>query len=251
MSPLTPVRRMTIRTAAAVFATAALAAGAQVTAASAHAATSAASGNVGGSAATANPYSPAYQHPYREGVVPTVQRLGQMRNWTAKQPARASARNLRYGGGIDGIGVTTGHEKVYLVFYGSQWGTQSTNASGDVTLSGDTRGEAPYVQELMKGLGTNNELWSGVMTQYCDGVAAGAQSCPASNTEHVAYPSGGVLAGVWVDESAASPAQATASQLGTEAVNAAAHFGNTTAAANRDAQYDILSPTGTHPDGFG
>jgi hypothetical protein len=250
MSPLTPVRRMTIRTAAAVFATAALAAGAQVTAASANAATSAASGNVSGSAATANPYSPAYQHPYREGVVPTVQRLGQMRNWAANQPARASARNLRYGGGIDGIGVTTGHEKVYLVFYGSQWGTQSTNASGDVTLSGDRNGEAPYVQELMKGLGTNGELWSGVMTQYCDGVAVGAQTCPSTNTEHVAYPTGGALAGVWVDESAASPSQATGHQLGVEAVNAAAHFGNTTAASNRDAQYVVISPTGTHPDGF-
>ena len=250
MSPLTPVRRMTIRTAAAVFATAALAAGAQVTAASAQAATSAASGTVSGSAAAANPYSPAYQHPYREGVVPTVQRLGQMRNWAAHQPARASTRNLRYGGGIDGIGVTTGHEKVYLVFYGSQWGTQGTNASGDVTLSRDTSGEAPYVQELMKGIGTNGELWSGVMTQYCDGVAVRAQTCPSTNTEHVAYPTGGAFAGVWVDESTASPSQATGHQLGVEAVNAAAHFGNTTAAANRDAQYVVISPTGTHPDGF-
>ena len=249
MNPLTPVRRMTIRTAAAVFATAALAAGAQVAAASAHAATLAASGNISGSPA-ANPYSPAYQHPYRGGVVPTVQRLGQMRHWAAHQPQRASARNLRYGGGIDGIGVTTGHEKVYLVFYGSQWGTQSTNASGDVTLSGDPNGVAPYVQELMKGIGTNGELWSGVMTQYCDGVAVRAQTCPSTNTEHVAYPTGGALAGVWVDESAASPSQATGHQLGVEAVNAAAHFGNTTAASNRDAQYVVISPTGTHPDGF-
>jgi serine protease len=241
---------MTIRTAAAVFATAALAAGAQVTAASAHAATSASSGNASGPAA-ANPYSPAYQHPYREGVVPTVQGLSQMRHWAANQPqARASTRNLRYGGGIDGIGVTTGHEKVYLVFYGSQWGTQSTNASGDVTLSGDPSGQAPYVQELMKGLGTNGELWSGVMTQYCDGVAVRAQTCPSTNTEHVAYPTGGALAGVWVDESAASPSQATGHQLGVEAVNAAAHFGNTTAASNRDAQYVVISPTGTHPDGY-
>jgi serine protease len=206
-----------------------------------------------GPPATPNPYSPAYHHPYRQGVIPTRPQLAKMRTWARNHPgaaAAASPNDLNYGGGVDGIGVTTGQEKVYLVFYGSQWGTQSTNASGDVTLSGDPSGEAPYLQELFKGLGTNGELWSGVMTQYCDGVAAGAQSCPASNTEHVAYPSGGVLAGVWVDESAASPAQATPFQLGTEAVNAAAHFGNTTAAANRDAQYDIISPTGTHPDGF-
>src|ERR1700737_4353758 len=117
------------------------------------------------------------------------------------------------------------------VFYGSQWGPQGTDANGNVTLSGDPSGEAPYLQQLMKGLGTGGELWSGVMTQYCDGVAVGAQSCPAGNTQHVAYPTGGALAGVWVDESTASPGSATGHQLGVEAVNAAGHFGNTTAAA--------------------
>jgi len=176
-----------------------------------------------------------------------------MKQWAAQHHAapQASANDLNYGGGIDGIGVTSGHEKVYLVFYGSQWGTQGTNSSGNVTLSGDPSGEAPYVEAFMKGLGTINETWSGVMTQYCDGVAAGAQSCPASNTEHVAYPSGGALADVWADESTRSPRAASAYRLGVEAVRAAAHFGNTTPAANRDAQYVIVSPTGTRPDGFG
>lgn len=61
------------------------------------------------------------------------------------------ADDLNYGGGIDGIGVTTGHEKVYLVFYGSQWGTQGTNSRGDVTLSGDPSGEAPYAQHRQAG----------------------------------------------------------------------------------------------------
>jgi serine protease len=198
-----------------------------------------------------NPYSPAYHHPYRHGVVPTIPRQRLMKRWARNHPMNASANDLSYGGGIDGIGVTTGHEKVYMVFYGSQWGTQSTNANGDVTLSGDPSGQAPYQQELYKGLGTGGELWSGVMTQYCDGVAVGAQSCPASNTQHVAYPTGGgALAGVWVDESTASPNQATGHQLGVEAVNAAAHFGNTTAASNRDAQYIIVSPHNTHPDGY-
>jgi putative Ig domain-containing protein len=204
-----------------------------------------------GAQAVSNPYSPTYSHPYRHGVIPTVAQLAKMRQWAAGHPRGAlSANDLNYGGGIDGIGVTTGAEQVYLVFYGSQWGTQGTDANGNVTLSGDPSGAAPYLQQLFKGLGGGGELWSGVMTQYCDGVTAGSQSCPASNNEHVAYPTGGALAGVWVDESTASPSQATAFQLGTEAVNAAAHFGNTTAAANRDAQYVILSPTGTHPDGF-
>ena len=239
-------RRWAARGGTATVAAIALAGGMQ-------AATGGAQASAAGRPTPANPYSPAYHHLYRQGVIPTRPQLAKMRTWARNHPAAAAAaspNNLNYGGGIDGIGVTTGQEKVYLVFSGSQWGTQSTNASGDVTLSVDPSGQAPYLQELFKGLGTNGELWSGVMTQYCDGVAAGAQSCPASNTQHVAYPSGRVLAGVWVDDSAAAPAQATPSQLGTEAVNAAAHFGNTTAAANRDAQYDIISPTGTHPDGF-
>src|SRR5579863_2150061 len=239
----TPIRRLVA--GGTVFAAVALVAGMQA-GASAQAA-------VGSHPTVKNPYSPAYNHPYRHGVTPTISRLKEMRAWAHNHPGvvpAASANDLNYGGGIDGIGVTTGHEKVYLVFYGSQWGTQGTNSNGDVTLSGDPSGLAPYLQEFMKGLGTGNELWSGVMTQYCDGVATGAQTCPASNTEHVAYPTGGALAGVWVDESTASPQTATGHQLGVEAVNAAAHFGNTTAALNRDAQYVIISPTGTDPDNY-
>jgi serine protease len=240
-----PIRKWAASGGTAAFTAVALAAGMQA------AATGAQASLIAGHGVT-NPYSPAYHHAYRHGVVPTISRLKTMREWAKHHPGvqAASANDLNYGGGIDGIGVTTGHEKVYLVFYGSQWGSQGTNSSGDVTLSGDPSGEAPYLQELMKGLGTNNELWSGVMTQYCDGVAAGAQSCPASNTEHVAYPGGGALAGVWVDESTASPTTASGHQLGVEAVSAAAHFGNTTAASNRDAQYVIASPTGTNPDNW-
>jgi serine protease len=197
--------------------------------------------------ATSDPYSPAYHHAYRQGVVPTRGRLAKMRQWARTH--RAAANDLNYGGGVDGIGVTTGSEKVYLVFWGSQWGGQGTDGNGNVTLSGDPSGEAPYLQQLFKGLGTGGELWSGVMTQYCEGIAAGSQSCPAGNTAHVAYPSS-PLAGVWVDGSSAAPGQATEAQLGNEAVSAAGHFGNTTAAANRDSQYVILSPTGTNPDGF-
>ena len=201
----------------------------------------------------ADPYAPTHHHKYRHGAVPTIARMAKMRAWALAHPSVNPALNssaLSYGGGVDGIGVTTGAEKVYLVFYGSQWGTQGTNGQGNITLSGDPSGVAPYLQSLFKGLGTGNELWSGVMTQYCQGVAAGTQTCPAGNTSHVGYPTGGSLAGVWVDESAASPAAATPAQLGTEAVKAASHFGNTTAAQNRSAQYDIISPHGTNPDKY-
>ena len=200
-----------------------------------------------------DPYSPAYRHAYRQGVVPLIGRLARMRAWKGHRVTGARAvvgTQLRYGGGIGGIGVTTGHEKVYLVFWGSQWGTKGRDPRGNLTLSGDPSGAAPYLQELFKGLGTGGETWSGVPTQYCQGVSAGATSCPASNGQHVAYPAGGALAGVWADESGAEPNQATGHQIGAEAVRAAAHFGNTTASSDRNAQYLILSPTGTHPDGF-
>lgn len=202
---------------------------------------------------TDNPYAPNYQHPYRYGAVPTRARLAQMRTYTAAHAraatATASSDPLTFGGQVDGIGVTTGHERVYLVFWGTQWGTQGSDSNGDATFTGDGLGGAPRLQEMFKGLGTGGELWSGVMTQYCEGVASGSTSCPASSA-HVGYPAGGALAGVWADPSAPAPAQATGNQIGSEAVKAAGHFGNTTAASNRNVQYVILSPTGTHPDGF-
>jgi hypothetical protein len=247
MNPHLPKPRLARRSAVAAFAVVVAAGGMAVAASGAYA-----SAGQPAAAPVTNPYSPAYGHAYRHGVTPTISQYQKMKQWSKTHPAAAaaSANDLNYGGGIDGIGVTTGHEKVYLVFYGSQWGTQSTNSNGDVTLSGDPSGVAPYDQEFIKGLGTGNELWSGVMTQYCEGVAAGTQICPAGNTSHVAYPTGGALAGVWVDESTASPSAASGHQLGVEAVNAATHFGNTTAASNRDAQYVILSPHGTNPDNY-
>jgi hypothetical protein len=217
------------------------------------AATASAAPSAGHPGQVRNQASPAYQHTYRHGLVPTRATAAKMAAWAQAHPqpaAAASANDLNYGGGIDGIGVTTGAEKVYLVFYGSQWGTQGTNSAGNVTLSGDTSGIAPDLQAFFKGLGTNSELWSGVMTQYCQGVAAGTQICPAGNTQHVGYPTGGALAGVWVDESTSSPATASGHQLGVEAVSAASHFGNTTAALNRNAQYVIVSPKGTNPDNY-
>src|SRR2546430_3361420 len=198
-----------------------------------------------------NPYAPSYRHLYRGGAVPTRVAAARMAGWARQHPGAvtaspaatnpveaSSANNVRYGDGNDGIGVTTGDERVYLVFFGSQWGTQGTNSNGDVTLSGDPSGEAPYLQEMFKGLGAGGEQGSGVMTHDCEGVSAGAQTCPAT-APHVAYPHGGALAaeGVWVDESAASPNQATGHQLAQEAADAATHLRNTTAASHRDASY--------------
>ncbi|HET6873911.1 MAG TPA: hypothetical protein VFH70_03990 [Acidimicrobiales bacterium] len=198
---------------------------------------------------TTNPYSPAYGHSYRHGVVPSRGQQQKMQKYAAG--AATSPKTLSFAGGIDGIGVTSGTPKIYLVFWGSQWGTETTASNGNYTFSHDPNGGAPYIQNLFKGLGTGGELWSGTMTQYCDGsaVAYGATSCP-SGAPLVGYPTGGAFAGVWYDNSAPTPVPSSGHQLATEAVAAAAHFGNTTAASNRYAQYDILSPTGANPDSY-
>ena len=197
------------------------------------------------SGAGANPYAPWHDHAYRHGAVPTREAAQRMRAWEASMRVRGAAAVsptiLAFGGGIDGIGVTSGVPRVYLVFYGSQW-----------TSGADPQAAAGYLQNLFKGIGTGGELWSGTMTQYCDGPAVpkGATSCNPGTTPHVGYPSPGALVAVWFDNAAAASAAATPTQLAQEAIKAAAHFGNTTAAANRYAQYMIVSPSGTHPDGF-
>jgi serine protease len=218
---------------------------------------SAAVGAPAAMAASGSASSPLTGHPYRHGMV--LLRPG--RNHLGSNPsprgnggrhgagrAGTSSQDLNFGGAIDGVGVTTGAPKVYLVFWGSQWGTPGTNSSGNATFSGDPVGMAPDLQAFFKGLG-NGETWSGVMTQYCEGVVAGTQSCPAS-ASHVGYPNGGALAGVWADESGAAPGAASGHQLAVEAVNAANHFGITNTAANRNVQYVIVSPTGTNPDNY-
>jgi serine protease len=183
----------------------------------------------------------------RAGVMPTIGRLQTVRT-CAGSPQTSDL--MFFHGGNDGIGVTSGTPKVYLVFWGSQWGTPGTDKSGNLTFSNDYDAGAPYIQNLMKGLGTGGETWSGTMTQYCDGplVAVGATSCPAG-APRVGYPDGSALAGVWYDNSAEPPA-ATFSEIDAEAVSAAAHFGNSTAASNRYAQYVVLSAPGLDPDNY-
>ncbi|MEZ0028414.1 hypothetical protein P3T36_005684 [Kitasatospora sp. MAP12-15] len=155
---------------------------------------------------------------------------------------------LTYKGSQDSTGVVIGAPKVYLVVWGSQWGTPSTNSTGDTVLSHDADQAVPYQQDFFKGLGSSGDGWSAVLTQYCEGIASGSMQCP-SNAAHIPYPApGSVLAGVWVDNAAPAPQSANEPQLGAEALAAAQHFGNTTAAQNRNVQYVIDSPQGTDPD---
>ncbi|MEY9862239.1 hypothetical protein ABH935_007884 [Catenulispora sp. GAS73] len=134
-------------------------------------------------------------------------------------------------------GVVSPNPQVYLVFWGSQW-------------SSDPAGVATDMQAMFKGLYGSSDTWGTILTQYCENAAAGTVTCPAGAT-FVAHPASSPLAGVWFDNASAQPNRSSKSQLAAEAGKAAAHFGNTTQTPNLNAQYVIVSPTGTHPDGFG
>ncbi len=155
-----------------------------------------------------------------------------------------------YGGTTDGtqkIGVEV-HPKVYLVFWGAQWGTPSTSGN-DLTFTVDPLNAAPYVQDFLRGLYGSADTWSTSTTQYCQGIAKGATTCPSTAT-FVQHATSSPLAGVWADVGSPAPVEATAQQLGQEADRAAVHFGNTTPASNQSVQYVIASATQMHPDGF-
>ncbi len=133
-------------------------------------------------------------------------------------------------------GAVSPTPKVYLVFWGKQW-------------SSDKAGVATDLQNLFKGLYGGKDTWGTILDQYCEGLAAGTTSCGSSGT-HVTHPSSSLLGGAWFDNAANEPSNATAAQIASEATKAAAHFGNTTQTPNYNAQYVIVSATGTHPDGF-
>jgi serine protease len=146
-----------------------------------------------------------------------------------------AGNNLAYHGGTGGVGVETGADKVYLIYWGSQW------------TNNDPSGEAAIQQSFFTHVGGSS--WNNSVTQYCEGVASGTITCGANGT-HATNPSG-VLAGVWYDNAGAAPTRPSQSQLAGEAVNAAAHFGNITASANTQVQYVINTATHNNAGGFG
>jgi len=147
---------------------------------------------------------------------------------------------------------------VYLVFWGSQWQTEGTETVGGNTydtFSGDTAGIAPYLEAFFSGLGGGAETWSGMASQYCEGVASLATTCPLS-AAHVVFPAaapGGVLAGV-VEDTSATPAvgppldPSTPSIPGASIAAEAAKIAVAEGKTSTDYQYVIVSPPGTNPD---
>jgi len=144
-----------------------------------------------------------------------------------------STAPLAWGGGT-GTGNVAVTPAVYIVFWGSQWSK--------------TDPAAAYLTNFMKGLYGPGDDWTSVTQQYCEGIAAGDQSCP-STAPHIGVPDGSLVKGVWFDDAMpAIPINAVTTvlnavdQMGAEAVRAAAHFGNTAAGSNAETQYVIALP---------
>ena len=144
--------------------------------------------------------------------------------------AASTANDLSYHGGA----VETA-PKIYLVLWGSQW------------KNNDPSGESSTLQSFYRGLG--GSAWLNSVTQYCQGVASGTVFCNGAGAA-AGNPSG-IFGGVWADNGSAAPAHPRQSQLAAEAVRAAQHFGNTTAASNLSVQYVIATATQNSSSGFG
>ncbi|MEZ0066873.1 hypothetical protein ABIA32_002886 [Streptacidiphilus sp. MAP12-20] len=148
----------------------------------------------------------------RHGVIP-------MRGAHAVQMrpnAAAASGTLIYNGGPVQHQAT-----VYLVFWGSQWDS-------------DSNGVQQYQTNLFSGLGTSSDSWSTVTSQYTDNSGQGPTF------------GGSVLGGTWVDDASAAPAAAAQADIAAEADAGAAHFG----VSGPDVQIVVMSPSGTSPDGF-
>jgi serine protease len=143
--------------------------------------------------------------------------------------------NLSYHGGYAGGGVEAVQEKIYLVYWGSQWNNN------------DPSGEAALQQKFFNGVGGSS--WNNSVTQYCEGVPAGTIFCNGLGT--TAANGVGALQGVWYDNATAAPSTPTQSQLASEAISAATHFLNTNQTSNLNVQYAIETATGNSASGFG
>jgi hypothetical protein len=180
------------------------------------------------SAGVARSASPA--HTSMKPAKPSMMRVFKGRSSNPARPRRSS--NLYYHGGIGGIGVET-VPRVYVVLWGSQW------------TGNDPSGEAAILQSFLTDVGGSK--WLNSVTQYCQGIANGSSTCGSSG--HAGNPSG-IYGGSWADGGATAPSHPTQSQLAAEAVRAAAHFNNTTAASNASVQYVIATATGNSSSGF-
>jgi len=155
----------------------------------------------------------------------------------SQKPVRPTrTNNLSYRGGVGGIGVETA-PKVYLVLWGSQW--NSNDPSGEESLLASFFGKA------------GGSSWLASVKQYCQGVASGTVFCNGAGTAAGGGVSFSSSTSVWYDNASAAPSSPSQSQLASEAIRAAQHFGNTASGSNNTTQYVVATATHNNASGFG
>jgi hypothetical protein len=124
---------------------------------------------------------------------------------------------------------------IYLVFWGSQWNNGANDPSN----------EASILESFYSSVGGSS--WLNTVAQYCQGVGSGTYFCNGGQAADSGNPPGifNAKTNVWFDGTSAAPSRPTQSQLASEAVNAAAHFGY-----SANAQYVIATATGNNATGF-
>jgi len=142
---------------------------------------------------------------------------------SASPAAGSGSGNLLYGGGPVVTSPT-----VYVVYWGSQWGTGST-------VTSDPSGEASLQQSFFQHAYGSGDTFFTSQTQYTNGSGG-----------HVGHPAASPLAGTWLDSSAKAPSRPSDAQLAAEAVKAASHFG----VSGDNIQIIVDSPHGVVPSGF-
>jgi hypothetical protein len=130
-----------------------------------------------------------------------------------------------------GGGAVQTSPAVYVVFWG--WGGR------------DPSGQATYQQNFFNGIGGGT--WAASQTQYCENATGIGTTC---TTGPFVGNQASILKGTWADDTNPVPASPDDNAIQAEAVRAAAHFGNTTAASNGSTQYVIDTPQGNSTSGF-
>jgi len=123
--------------------------------------------------------------------------------------------------------------KVYISWWGSEW-------NSGFSTGGYTSAEAQkYMTDFFTNVG--GSTWNGVVTQYCQGIAAGTSDCTGKTK---VGNQTGMLGGDWVDTTPV-PSRPKQSDIASAAQRAMAHFGY-----DANATYFVFTPSGKSMRGF-
>lgn len=150
----------------------------------------------------------------RAGIVP--QRDARTVLGHRVKPALGGGNLLYHGGPVAHT------SRLYLLFWGTQWNS-------------DPNGVESYLYYYTNGICSSGDYWVTTNFQYYDG-SGGTPGCN----------NGSAFQGWAQDVGGPAPSNATQAQIAAEAAAGADYFG----ALGTDAQVVVISPSGTHPDGF-